>query len=167
MKRVRNNDGTFALLHGMKKNPLYRVWCAMKERCNNPHNKSYKNYGGKGIKVCEEWAESFLTFYEWSMKNGYKKGLTIDRINYGKGYSPNNCRWATVAQQNRNYSRNHNITYNGQTHCIQEWSEITGIKAATIQFRIKSGKPLNEVFSKIDGRTTRWKTISPSYTQLT
>ena len=167
MNRERNSDGTFAVSHGMKHHPLYRVWCGMKERCNNPHNKSYKNYGGKGIRVCAEWEESFSVFYGWAMENGYKNGLTIDRMNCREGYSPDNCRWATVSQQNRNYSRNHNITYNGETHCVKEWSEITGVKAATILFRIKSGKTLDEAFRNIDGRALRWKTISPRCTQST
>lgn len=165
--RKRNPDGSFAFEHGMKGTLLYRVWCSMKERCNNPNNKSYRNYGSKGIKVCAEWEESFPAFKEWALSTGYEKGLTIDRINGSEGYCPDNCRWATTAQQNRNYSRNHNITYNGETHCIAEWSEITGINRATILFRIQQGKSLDKVFSKTDGRSTRWKTISANCTGST
>lgn len=162
MNRVRNADGTFAKIHGRKRTELYRVWCAMKERCSNPHNKSFRNYGAKGIAVCTEWRESFNAFREWAIAAGYKKGLTIDRIDCARGYSPDNCRFATTAEQNRNYSRNHNITYNGETHCIADWEKITGINRATILYRIKAGKTVEEIFDKTDGRAKRWKTTSSS-----
>ena len=160
MNNRRNSDGTFADNHGMKKTRLYRVWCAMKERCNNPHNKRFCTYGGKGIAVCKEW-EAFKPFYDWAMSSGYKDGLTIDRINNELGYSPDNCRWATTAQQNRNYSRNHVITYDGRTLCLADWADELGINRATLLWRIKAGKPIEEVFKQEDGRTTRWKTTSP------
>lgn len=156
--RKRNADGTYAIQHGMNKTPLHRVWCAMKERCSNPHNKRFANYGGRGISVCTEWANSFETFYNWAKANGYKQGLTIDRIDVNEGYNPENCRWVTTAQQNRNYSRNHNITLNGETHCITDWAEITGIKGATILHRLKAGKSVEEALRKEDGRKLRWKT---------
>lgn len=136
----------------------YRVWCAMKERCNNPHNKRYPRYGGRGIKVCKEWSESYAEFRRWSEENGYQEGLTIDRINTDGNYEPTNCRWVSRFVQNRNYSRNHFITYNGETLCIADWSEKTGIKRATILWRLKNGKDLDEVFEQIDRRTTRWQT---------
>lgn len=139
---------------GRKANPLYRKWCSMRERCNNPHNKKYDHYGGRGITVCKEW-DDFDAFYKWSIEHGWKEGLTIDRIDNDKGYSPDNCRYVSQKEQNRNYSRNHNITYNGETHCIKEWSEITGINRTTILWRIKNGKSLNEVFATDDKRYNR------------
>ena len=154
---MRDENGSFLPDHGMAKTPLYKKWCAMKRRCNCPNDKSYRRYGAKGIKVCDEWETSFQSFYDWSMDNGYKRNLTIDRIDNSKGYSPDNCRWATTSEQNRNYSRNHNITYNGQTHCIADWETITGIKRATILFRLQSGKPLDQVFDTRDGRSLRWQ----------
>lgn len=137
------------------KTRLYRVWCSMKERCNNPHHKSFAHYGGKGIQVCTEWSESYSAFKEWSESHGYHQGLTIDRIDGNGGYAPNNCRWVTFAVQNRNYSRNHNITYQGRTQCLADWADEFGINRTTISLRIKSGKPLDEVFSRKDGRRTR------------
>ena len=160
--RARRTDGTFEKTHGQRHTHLYKVWCAMKERCNNPHNKSYKRYGNRGIKVCSEWETSFSAFYEWAKASGYDEGLTIDRINNEKGYSPENCRWVTTAQQNRNYSRNHFLTYQGQTLCIKDWAEKTGINQATILFRLKAGKTIEQALSPVDGRTTRWKTILQS-----
>ena len=162
-QRERNEDGTFKAYHKGTKTKLYRVWCSMKERCNNPNHKSYKNYGGKGIKVCNEWSSDYSKFLSWAYEHGYKEGLTIDRINGNNDYSPENCRWVTTAEQNRNYSRNHFITYNGETKCLADWADFFGINRATVLFRIKQGKPLNEVFKKIDGRTTRWKKTISNY----
>lgn len=157
--RERNAAGQFAPKHGLKKHPLYNKWCSMRERCNNPHNGSYHRYGGKGITVCEEWND-FEAFYEWSIENGWKKGLTIDRIDNAKGYSPDNCRYVSHKEQNRNYSRNHLITYKGETLCLADWADRFGINRATVLYRIKAGKPLDEVFSEVDGRSTRWQKTS-------
>lgn len=157
--RTRDDKGVFLPSHGLSKTRLYSVWCAMKERCNNPHNKSYQRYGARGITVTSEWQYSFETFYAWAMDNGYADGLTIDRIDNNRGYSPDNCRWVTVAQQNRNYSRNHLITYNGKTQCIADWEKDTGIKRSTILWRMKSGKTLEQVFDANDGRSLRWKRV--------
>lgn len=152
MNSEHDSKGRFITKHGGKGTKLYGVWCAMKERCNNPHNKSYKNYGAKGIAVCEEWSKSFAKFKEWSESNGYADGLTIDRKNSNGNYEPNNCRWVTTAEQNRNYSRNHFITYQGKTKCLCDWADYFGINRATVLFRLKQGKDLNEVFSRVDGR---------------
>lgn len=152
--KARDAKGQFVFQHGLKGHPLYRKWCAMRERCNNPHNKRYSRYGARGIKVCAEW-DDFTNFYEWSLQNGWKQGMTIDRIDNNKGYSPENCRYVTQAIQNRNYSKNHNLTYHGETHCLKEWEEITGINRATLLYRVKAGKSMDEVFSKEDGRSKR------------
>lgn len=151
MNRKKNADGTFRKSHGMTRTRLYRVWCGMKERCSNPNNKSFERYGDRGINVCDEWMK-FEPFMNWSLSNGYGEGLTIDRINNDRGYSPDNCRWVDYKTQNRNYSRNHIIEFNGETHCISDWSDITGINRATILWRLKAGKPLEEVLKKGDNR---------------
>lgn len=160
-KRIRNSDGTFKTKHGKKNTKLYPVWCAMKERCYNTNNKKYSRYGGRGIVVCDEWKDDFQSFYDWSIANGYREGLTIDRIDNNGNYEPANCRWLTRAEQNRNYSRNHLITYQGETKCLTDWADEFGINRGTVLYRLKAGKTLNEVFSTVDGRSTRWKkTIS-------
>lgn len=85
-------------LNGLSKHPLYKVWWSMKERCYSQNHKAYHNYGGRGIIICDEWLSNFLNFYEWSHLNGYKEGLSIDRINNDDNYSPENCRWITVSE---------------------------------------------------------------------
>jgi len=81
---------------------LYIIWRGMKARCYNPKAHEYENYGGRGIKVCAEWLHNFGSFQKWALAHGYQDDLTLDRIDNDKGYSPDNCRWATVTEQNRN-----------------------------------------------------------------
>lgn len=103
-------------------NPLWKTYHSMKTRCLRPNHPSYKNYGAKGIDICQEWINGFIFFEIWALSNGWKKGLTLDREDNTKGYSPENCRWITYAEQARNTSRNHWITAFGETKCVTDWS---------------------------------------------
>lgn len=129
----------FEYKHGEGKTKLYRIWSSMRDRCNNPRCKDYKYYGAKGVRVSSDW-DDFLSFKKWSLDNGYREnaGLTIDRINVNGNYEPENCRWVDRKTQANNMTSNHLITYNGDTHTISEWSEITGIPFGVLQARICS-----------------------------
>lgn len=94
--------GNRARKHGGWQTRLYSIWHHMKERCNNPNAPKYPFYGGRGIKVCNDWLHDFSNFRDWAISNGYRDDLTLDRIDNDKGYSPDNCRWANASQQNKN-----------------------------------------------------------------
>lgn len=112
---------------GLSTTNLYKVWRGMLERCYNKNSIAYKWYGLKGITVCEEWQKS-KNFLDWALKNGYKKGLTIDRIDTSKGYSPDNCRWVTMKEQTRNTSRNIFIETGKGKMCLKDFCEKYNIK---------------------------------------
>lgn len=125
--------------HGLSKHKLYRVYYGILGRCYDKKNKKYYLYGEKGITMCAAWKDDFMAFYNWAINNGYKKGLTIDRIDSNKNYEPTNCRWVTTKEQNRNLSTNHKYTYNNKTKCLGEWAEIYNISINTLRSRIRSG----------------------------
>lgn len=125
--------------HGLSNTKLMNIWRSMKDRCYNPNNKAYRIYGAEGKTVCEEWEDNFRAFYDWAMVSGYKEGLTIERIDGTKGYSPDNCKWATRTEQANNIRNNHLITYNGVTHTIAEWARIKNISCSTLRQRLHRG----------------------------
>lgn len=122
--------------HGETGIPLYNIWHHMKQRCHNVKNHNYKDYGGRGIVVCRDWFNSYLTFKEWAMNNGYKEGLTIDRIDVNGNYKPSTCRWATRKQQARNRRSTRLATYKGDTRPITEWCEILNLNYWTVVSRL-------------------------------
>lgn len=126
------------LTHGQHGTRLYRIWANMKSRCGNENVDAYIRYGAEGKTVCEEW-QLFEPFYEWAMANGYADGLTIERKDNSKGYSPENCKWATFKEQQNNRRNNHLVSYNGETKTISQWAEATGIGRGTIWARLRKG----------------------------
>lgn len=134
-----------------RKSKLYIIWIGMKQRCNNPNNTNYKNYGAKGIRVCKEWDKSFDNFYNWALSIGYKENknikLTIDRIDNTKGYYPSNCRFLTLKEQQNNRTNNHLITYKGETHTVSQWSKILNTNVQTLFTRIGKNLSIEEIFS--------------------
>lgn len=132
--------GLIHLQHGLSKHPLHNTWDKIKARCYNIKDEAYQNYGGRGICMCEKWKNSFESFYKWAINNGYKKELSIDRIDNNGNYCPENCRWATKKEQANNRRSNHLITYNGRTQNILAWSEEKNIPYATLRARISRYK---------------------------
>ena len=144
---------THGLLNELYGRELRKSLSAMKYRCNNPHCSQYKNYGARGIKVCEEWETSFAAFYQWAINHGYKKGLSIDRIDNNKGYSPDNCRWIPLVKQQRNKRNNRLVSFNGKTACVAEWCETTGLTHACIVSRLEHKWTVEETLTKPSGRS--------------
>lgn len=130
--------------HHLTNTPLYSVWCAMKARCTNPNSTYYDNYGGRGIKVCDEWMNPFESFRNWALSSGYNEDAergkcTLDRIDVNGNYEPANCRWISSVAQANNRRSNRIYSYNGEEHNITEWANIMGISPKTVFNRIYSG----------------------------
>jgi hypothetical protein len=125
--------------HGDVGTRLYYIWRGMRQRCTNTNNEGYKNYGGRGIRVCEEWKE-YIDFKNWALLNGYSKDLTIDRKNTNGNYEPSNVRWATKTEQTRN--RRNTLWYeiDGIKKPLVEWCEIFNISLDTVNGRLHRGR---------------------------
>lgn len=117
-------------------------------RCYYPSTHGYQRYGARGIKVCDEWIKNPQSFYDWAMENGYKKDLTLDRIDVNGNYEPSNCRWITRKEQMSNTRTNRNITYKGETKTLTQWCEEYNINIVTFSDRIKSGMSVDEALNK-------------------
>ena len=127
------------LKHGESSSKLYSIWKSMNQRCYNSNNKDYYNYGARGITVCNDWKNDFVAFSSWAKSNGYKEGLSIDRINSKNNYCPKNCRWVNSKIQANNTRRNRTITLGNEKHTIAEWSELKNINYHTLLRRINAG----------------------------
>lgn len=125
--------------HHLTSHQLFRVWNSMKGRCGNKNNKSYKDYGGRGIQVCQEWYYDFMSFYDWSINNGYKKGSSIDRIDVNGNYEPSNCRWIPMSLQAGNKRNTIRINYRDKEYTLPELSKITGLKRYILYHKYKRG----------------------------
>lgn len=141
------------LIHGMESSSEYRTWKHMKERCYNPTDKSFKNYGGRGIKVCDEWKESFSKFYSHIGPKPSKK-YTIERIDNNLGYFPGNVRWATMREQSNNRRSNYTITLHEHTKTMIQWSRFVGINNGTLWNRIHilGWPPAKAIFTPVRHR---------------
>lgn len=129
------------ILHGLSKHPLYAIWRGMKTRCYNPKNKFYKDYGGRGIKVCIEFLSNFLTFYHCAINKGWKLGLVLDRIDVNGHYEPNNIRFVTTTISSNNKRTSHFIIAFGEKKTIAEWADDTrcSITQEALCARLKLG----------------------------
>lgn len=126
---------------------IYHIWEGIIQRCKNKNRKEYYKYGGFGRGVCKEW-EDPKVFYKWAISNGYEDTLSIDRIDNSKGYSPDNCRWATRRQQNTNKIDNRIVLYKGKLKPLTLWCEELGLKEKRVRNRIDDGWSVDDAFEK-------------------
>ena len=117
---------------------LYSIYYNMRKRCEKKNAVNYSNYGGRGITVCDEWSD-YKAFSEWAKSSGYSDNLTLERIYVNKGYSPENCCWATYKEQANNTRANHWIEHDGKRMTLTEWANVTGLNKTTIFCRLKRG----------------------------
>ena len=131
-----------AKTHGLSKTRIYKIWSGMIQRCNNPKREHYANYGGRGITVCAEWINDFISFYVWSIENGYADNLTIDRIDNDGNYCPNNCRWSTAKKQCNNRSTCRFVEHNGKYQTVAQWGVEMGVSKYTLYNRLNRSKSI-------------------------
>lgn len=144
----------------MSETRINRIWLRMRNRCNNKNNEQYKNYGGRGIKVCDEWLNKdngFMNFYNWAINNGYKENLTIDRIDVNGDYEPNNCRWITMFDQQSNKRNNRFIEYYGKIYTVSQLSRYLKINKDTLIKRINNNWKMEELNFPVRFKNTKNK----------
>lgn len=122
-----------------KNKRIYKIFCGMKQRCYNTNHKYYPIYGGRGIKICDEWLNDYQQFEAWALANGYANDMSIDRIDNDKGYSPDNCRWIYYKDQPKNRRSNHRVIVDGKEMNVSDVSRLYGIPISTVCYRDNQG----------------------------
>jgi len=142
--------GKHSLKHGYRKTRLYRIYNGMKQRCNNPNVNEYKNYGKRGIRVCDEWnkPDGLKEFAEWALSHGYQDDLTIERTDVNGDYCPENCTWIPQSEQGKNTTKNVFVTYNGERMIIADFSRKTGIDHRIVSRDLKNGLTVDEIMER-------------------
>lgn len=142
--------------HGGTNEYLFRRWQIMKYRCTEQNKEHKRNYYDKGITVCDDWINDYSAFKEWAVNHGFSPELTLDRIDFNKGYSPENCRWIPEKEQHRNTSKNKIIEYEGEKMPLVILSEKTGIREDLLRDRLRRGWTVERAVNtplEINGRT--------------
>lgn len=144
-----HNLGEKRKTHGQSGTRLYGIWEKMRGRCNIESNPAYHNYGGRGIKVCDDWNTDFEKFYKWSMENGYTDELSIERIDVNEGYNPNNCCWIPLSDQNKNKRNCRYVMVDGEKVTLKEACRKLGLPYQAVHLRVtRYGMPIEEAISK-------------------
>lgn len=138
--------------HNMTNTRLYKVYQSMKRRIFDKRAENYKDYGGRGIKICDEWLNDFMNFYNWAIINGYDENApkwecTLDRIDVNGNYEPSNCRWVPMSIQNYNKKNNFYIVYRNQKKTLKEWSKELGIERSVLSWRLKNDWSVEKSFT--------------------
>lgn len=144
-KKPQYKFGSPGYKHGFTGTKIHVVWSHMIQRCTNPACHEYHNYGGRGIKVCSRWTVS--TNFLKDMYPSYKEGLSLDRIDNDGDYSPENCRWVTSKEQNRNKRNNRVLSYKGETLCLVDWAHKLGMPANTLVYRLRRKWPVERLLT--------------------
>lgn len=147
---------------------LSQILSTMKQRCYNPNKDNYNNYGGRGIKICDEWnnreivatskgsySKGYLAFKKWALENGYQDNLTIDRIDPNGNYEPSNCRWVSMKVQSNNKTNNHFVTYKDKTQTIKQWCDELNLNYTLVRKRIQIGWKIEKAFETPARHLTR------------
>lgn len=134
------------------KDEFFSSYVNMRQRCENPKSPEYRNYGGRGIKVCDEWRDNYESFREWAKANNYRKGLSIDRIDCNGDYTPENCRWATSKQQARNKRNTLWVKFRGELMSLADAAELSGIGYDALRSRLRKGWTEDKLFAPINGK---------------
>ena len=142
-------------VHGKSKSRLYRTFNHMKGRCYRKNDSHYKNYGGRGITICNTWLENFVNFYNWAIENGYEEHLTIERIDVNGNYEPANCKWIKSIEQASNTTRSNFIYYKEEKYTISQISRKFNIKRKTLYRRLELGWELEKALTKPVGRRNK------------
>ena len=132
---------------------LYKIWKGMHARTSYESQASYRDYGARGIKVCDDWADDYTKFRDWALDHGYDDNLTIDRVDVNDDYTPDNCKWSTRKEQNNNQRSNIQLTYNGETHTAAQWAEMIGVSKDCIYKRIQKGYEIERILKEFIERS--------------
>lgn len=132
-------------IHGLKGTLEYNRWCNMRDRCNNPNNHAFADYGGRGITICEQWDDVQTFLNDMGL---CPEGHSLERINNDAGYHPSNCKWATRKEQAQNKRNSQTLTHKGKTQCVAAWAEELGVNAHTIYSRIYRGWPAEQALTE-------------------
>lgn len=144
--------GSLKAKHQLLKHPLYAKWSDMKKRCYNSNVDRYKSYGALGITVCDEWKNDFLNFFNWSIENGWKPKLTIERIDVYKNYCPENCKYITAKEQNYNKKNTFYVTISNKQYCLAKLMNFNNIKSkySSVWHGMKQGKTIEYYIQKLN-----------------
>lgn len=154
VKGANAGEKHYRYIHGETHTRLHKIWESMVARCEYQKHPYFGSYGGRGITVCDEWHD-YMVFREWAKTHGYLGHLTLDRVDNDLGYYPENCRWATMKEQQNNKRTSHRLTWRGETRTITEWAEYLGMNKTTIKERIRAGWSVDKALTVSVRRRTR------------
>lgn len=144
--------------HSLSETRPYKIFQGMKKRCYNLNEPNYKDYGAREITICNEWLNDVQTFYDWAMNNGYKDGLSIERLDFNGNYEPKNCTWIELKKQGRNRRNAHSIEHEGETYTIRELAAKYDMNEHTLAYRIRTGWKLEDAINIPASLDNSWVT---------